>query len=186
LRGRIRRARGDPDGAFEDAKNALELARRGTDPQLRGPVYVFAARSLLEVGDRAEADAVIRELDVVDSAQQVLPLSASSVDLPFVLLELDRAGDLSDAAARLASTTPWVDAALAYVRSEFVQAADGYREIGSLVDEAQARLRAADQLVSAGRRGEADVQLQLALPFWRSVSATRYVREGEALLAASA
>jgi tetratricopeptide (TPR) repeat protein len=186
LRGRIQLARGALDDAVDEATNALEHARRGADPQMRDPVFVFAARALLEVGRRSEADAVVQELDLVENAQQALMLGTSSIDLPLVLLELGRADDLVEGASRLTSTTPWVDAALAYVRGEFVAAADQYREIGSLVDEAQARLRAADQLVSAGRRGEADVQLQLALPFWRSVGATRYVREGEALLAASA
>jgi class 3 adenylate cyclase/tetratricopeptide (TPR) repeat protein len=186
LRGRIHLARGALDDAVDDATNALELVRRGADPQLRDPVLVFAARALLEVGRRSEADAAVRELDLVENAQQALMLSAASIDLPFVLLELGRADDLADAASRVTSTTSWVDAALACVRGEFVQAADLYHEIGSLVDEAQARLGAADRLVSSGRRAEADVELQKALPFWRSVGATRYVRKGEALLAASA
>ena len=49
-----------------------------------------------------------------------------------------------------------------------------------------ADLRAAEQLVSEGRRAEADRHLQRGLAFWRSVGATRYVREGERLLAATA
>ena len=40
--------------------------------------------------------------------------------------------------------------------------------------------------MAQGRRAEADEQLQQALAFYRSVGATRYVRECEALLAASA
>jgi hypothetical protein len=48
------------------------------------------------------------------------------------------------------------------------------------------RLRAAEQMVEQGRRAEADEHLRRSLTFWRSVGATRYVREGEALLAASA
>jgi hypothetical protein len=47
-------------------------------------------------------------------------------------------------------------------------------------------LRAAGKLVAAGRRVEADEQLGRALAFFRSVGATRYIREGEALLAATA
>jgi hypothetical protein len=47
-------------------------------------------------------------------------------------------------------------------------------------------MHAAAQLVAEGRRAEADEQLRRALAFYRSVGATRYVREGEALLAASA
>jgi hypothetical protein len=41
-------------------------------------------------------------------------------------------------------------------------------------------------LVEQGRRAEADEHLHRALAFYRSVGATRYVREGESLLAASA
>jgi hypothetical protein len=40
--------------------------------------------------------------------------------------------------------------------------------------------------VREGRRAEADAELKRSLAFWRSVGATAYVREGEALLAASA
>ena len=48
-------------------------------------------------------------------------------------------------------------------------------QIGSLPDEARARLRA----------GDAE-NVAKALAFYRSVGATRYIRQGEALLAASA
>jgi hypothetical protein len=58
--------------------------------------------------------------------------------------------------------------------------------MGSLVNEAHARLRAAAQLSEVGQRREADRQLQRTLAFWRSVNATRYVREAEALLPATA
>jgi len=51
---------------------------------------------------------------------------------------------------------------------------------------ALAGLRAAEALVAGRRRAEANDQLTRALAFWRSVGATRYVREGEELLAASA
>jgi hypothetical protein len=45
-------------------------------------------------------------------------------------------------------------------------------------------LRAAEALAAAGRREEADGELTRALDFYRAVGATRYIREGEALLAA--
>ena len=65
-----------------------------------------------------------------------------------------------------------------------------YGEILAQMDapafEAFYRLRAAEAFVGEGRRAEADEQLRRALAFYRGVGATRYVREGEALLAASA
>ena len=59
-------------------------------------------------------------------------------------------------------------------------------EMGARPDEAFVRLRAAEALVEAGRRAEANVQVERALAFYRSVGATAYVREAEALFAASA
>jgi hypothetical protein len=49
-----------------------------------------------------------------------------------------------------------------------------------------ARIRAAEQLHAEGRPADASEQLERALAFFRSVGAVRYVRRGEALLAASA
>jgi hypothetical protein len=83
-------------------------------------------------------------------------------------------------------STRWLDAARAYGSGAFEEAADIYVEIGSVPDEAYARLRAAEALIEAGRRVEADAQLQRALAFYRSVGATAYITEGESLFAASA
>ena len=82
--------------------------------------------------------------------------------------------------------TPWLLAARAIAAGDFVRAAGIFQEIGDASTEAFCRLRAAETLVAAGRRAEADEQLRPALAFYRSLGATRYIREGEALLAASA
>jgi hypothetical protein len=65
---------------------------------------------------------------------------------------------------------------------DYARAADVYAEMGALPNEAYTRLRAAEELVAEGRQAEADEQLRSALAFYRSVGATRYIREGEALL----
>ena len=57
----------------------------------------------------------------------------------------------------------------------FEAAADVLAEMGDVADEAYARLRSGS-----------DDQVQRALAFYRSVGATRYIEEGEALLAATA
>ena len=77
-------------------------------------------------------------------------------------------------------------AAYAYASGDFAHGADTCATIGSPNDEALARLRTAQALIEEGRRAEADGQLQRALTYYRAVGATRYIREGEALLAASA
>ena len=56
---------------------------------------------------------------------------------------------------------------------------------GAATEEARDRLWLAERLIDQGARADADVELQRVLAFYRSVSATRYIREAEALLAAS-
>ena len=82
--------------------------------------------------------------------------------------------------------TRWLEAARAYAAGVFEEAAGIHAEMGAVVEEAYARLRAAEAYVRAGRPGEADAQLQRALAFYRSVGATAYIREAESLFAASA
>jgi hypothetical protein len=86
----------------------------------------------------------------------------------------------------LQTKEPWRSVVKGVLQGELVDVADRLGTIGLRPDEAYARLRAARELVAAGRRAEADEQLGRALAFYRAVGATRYVREGEALLAASA
>jgi hypothetical protein len=69
---------------------------------------------------------------------------------------------------------------------EFQQAADRYAKIGSLPDEAYARLCAAEQLLANGRRADGNAQLQQAVDFYREVHAFAYLRQAQALAAASA
>jgi hypothetical protein len=72
------------------------------------------------------------------------------------------------------------------VDEDFDRAAELYGEMGCVPDAALIHLRAAEKLVEAGRRAETDAHLNEAMSFYRSVRATRYIREAERLLAASA
>jgi hypothetical protein len=69
----------------------------------------------------------------------------------------------------------WLEAALHALADRWAEAADVYRRIGSVPDEADALLRSGD-----------DSRVRKALAFYRSVDATRYLRQAEALLPASA
>jgi hypothetical protein len=80
----------------------------------------------------------------------------------------------------------WRSVADALLQGDLPDVADRLGALGLKPDEAHARLGGARDLVVLGRRAEADEQLARALAFYRSVGASRYVREGEALLAASA
>jgi hypothetical protein len=58
--------------------------------------------------------------------------------------------------------------------------------MGARTEEARDRLWLAEALIEQDRRAEADSELERALFFYRSVGATRYVHQGEALMAADA
>lgn len=62
-----------------------------------------------------------------------------------------------------------------------MSAADIMGEIGALAEEAYSRLAAGRRLIDENRNSEADEQLGRALGFYRSVEATRYIREIHAL-----
>jgi Flp pilus assembly protein TadD len=99
--------------------------------------------------------------------------------------ELGIADDVSSLVAR-ASDRRWTQIIALVADGRFEQAAEQLSEIGDRSTEAEVRLLAAAELAAGGHRGEADEQLRKALAFYRSVGATRYIREGEALLVKSA
>jgi hypothetical protein len=106
-------------------------------------------------------------------------------DLAWLMIGLNRRHELAQATKQAPIRTPWIDAAEAIADGAYGEAADLYARTGARPLEAYTRLRAAAELVDAARRTEADAQLHRALAFWRSVDATRYLRDGEALLAAT-
>jgi hypothetical protein len=65
------------------------------------------------------------------------------------------------------------------------EAANLLDEIGDLPLAAYVRLQAAERFASEGRKREAQRQIERGLAFYRAVGATRYLRQGEALLAAA-
>jgi hypothetical protein len=187
IRGRIRLARGDPAGAAEDAKAGLELARVSNALQAYLPLLAFHAHVALVAGDAARAGAEATEL--VGTVTQVGPQATGSDwsgDLAIVLEALGRGAELLELAAGAPAPTRWLRAGTAMAAGRFEEAAARYAEIGSRPDEAFARLRAAERLLAAGRRSEADVQLERAMSFHSEVRADGYLRQGSGLHAASA
>ena len=186
LRGRIRLARGDVDGAQADALRALELGRVAKDPQVLWPALAFGARAFADT-DRSRANDLAAEILAEWRARELM-VSGSDCewtnDLIAVLPRLGRESDFVEA-VETQVTTPWRRAARAFFVGDFGDAAETYATLGALPEEAYVRLRWAEALVGEGRRAEADTELRKALAFWRSVGATAYVREGEALLAAA-
>jgi tetratricopeptide (TPR) repeat protein len=183
----MRVARGDIGGAIDDVSTMLELAAGIKDPQVLYPSRAVAARVFL-AADRADdatsqVDTLLAEIGT-EGVQDLAGVWA--LQLAAVMEALERGPEFLENARTLGAPTPWLEAAKLWADSEFARAADLLSEMGSLPDEALAHLRAAETLVAAGQRAEADEQLRKALALFRSVGATRYIREGEALLAASA
>jgi class 3 adenylate cyclase/tetratricopeptide (TPR) repeat protein len=186
LRGRIRLGREDLTGAVDDLDRAIVRARVAKDPQLMWPVLSFGAR-VYAAADPGRANEFVNEVLSEWKALASIPMASDWLgDLAIALDALGRAEHLVEAAASAKSIFPWLEAAEAFATGDFVGAGDMYGRIGALPDEAYARLRAARALVEQGRRTEADLQLEHSLAFSRRAGATAYVREGEALLAASA
>jgi tetratricopeptide (TPR) repeat protein len=181
----IRLARGDLEGALEDASKAVAVDREHGDPLHIAGDLAALGRVLLAVGRSEDAARVADEiLELAMSRDVPQPLEAIYTLLLFDAL--GRNAELIPALEQERVKTPTTDAALAAARGDYSAAADSYQERGFLATEAAARLWAAERLVRHGKRAEADRELRSALAFYRSVGATRFIREGEALSAASA
>ena len=186
VRAPIRLARGDESEGLLAAEQGLSLAREAQDPQVLHPSMAYYSHLLLDVGQRPQASALLDELfERLQSGPTGLG-GEWLVPLAFAVVRLEREADLEAALESTTTATPWVRAARACLAGAFEDAADILAGTGAAPHEAFARLRAAEGLVEAGRRAEADAQLQASLAFYRSVGATRYIREAEALFAASA
>jgi hypothetical protein len=183
----IRLGRADSPGAESDTERAVELSRAAGDPQLFQSTlgrasFVFLSTGNVERAEEtlAETLAALRELPTLGFA------GVGSHLLAWAALTLGREVEVMALLDREPIDSPWIRAGRAVASADFPLAADILGEMGAPAPEALFRLRSAEQLVGAARRAEADDQLHRALSFYRSVGATRYIREGEALLAATA
>jgi class 3 adenylate cyclase len=180
----IRLARGDTEAALADQQESLISGRQAKDPQALYPALAGSALVLALAGRADEAQSLLSELfgaSAVDGGS----LDESSMDC---VLAADLLGRCDEARRWLSARrdSPWYVASRELADQEFVAAAESLDSMGAARSAALARLRAAQELARTGRRAEADDQLRRALSFFRSVDATRFIREAEALLAASA
>jgi tetratricopeptide (TPR) repeat protein len=183
-RGIIRLARNETDGAVADAERALELAAEVRQPDRVFQSLAFAVRAFAASGalDRARKHA--SDFDFLSLDRRRPPPPWSSIHFAWAAQEVGHAAELERLLAGQKKQTKWTLATRAVVRGEYAEAAEMFAEIQTRPHEAYARLRAAEKLVVEGRRPEADEQLDTALAFFRSVGATRYIREAEAVLSA--
>jgi tetratricopeptide (TPR) repeat protein len=186
VRGLIRLGHNETPAAKSDAEHGLDLANANDDPQSLSFALTAAAYIFDLAGDSARAAELARTF--LQSFREGRPMGFAVLNLPMfasTALRLGLGDELTGALARHVATR-WFEVVRAYVAGDFAAAAEILVQTGSKPEEAEARLRAAERLVAEGRRAEADEQLRQAIDFYRSVRATRYIREGEALLAASA
>jgi len=174
-RSKIELARGDPAGALSGTAEALETARGAKDPQILHPCMAAYAAVWAQLGRLEEAAAVVDDLLANWRAQKMFSSAFWLLDLAHALVPLGGAQLLDGVLDRVPIPTLWADAARAHAAGDFVAAAELCAQMGAKPHEAYSRLCSGDQR-----------QVQRALEFYRSVGATRYIREGEALLAKTA
>ena len=175
-RGRIRFARGDVEGALHDAESGVVAGRRSRDPQSLIPPLSFMAWLMLRTGREREANELLDELvqAVMRSPEE------NSAETQLALFTLGRQTDLLRLVDATAPTR-WREI-LALIAADNLQAAaDLYDELGMLADAALVRMHAAKRHIAAGRNDAAREQLSRALVFWRSVGATHFIQEADAL-----
>jgi class 3 adenylate cyclase/tetratricopeptide (TPR) repeat protein len=179
IRAEIRLARDDVEGALADLQRAVEisLGRESTSRTL-----AKVARVLLDSGRGDDAAAAFEELLGVGDAD---PGPVEAFEVACVARHFGREEDVRDRLERLSAISVWAAPAIAYLNGDFVEAAERYDAAGIPVYAARARLAAGRALAAAGRQADADEQLEAALAFFRPVGATRYLRQAEALHAAS-
>lgn len=144
------------------------------DPQVLAGSLCRRTLVLVAQGQTAAALADFENLLLLgDRLADGLNVAAELPSFTWLALDLNRAAD-ADRVVRGCRSRRWSAVGNAILAGDAAAAADLLSEIGHRPAEAYARLRAGGD------------QLNQALPFYRSVGATRYVREAESQLAASA
>jgi tetratricopeptide (TPR) repeat protein len=181
-RATILATRGD-DRAYADLEYALGQLDVTKDAQVQIPTLLAGAHVSLLLGDRERAAELLDRAAPIARAfsHRAPPVGA---DEAVTIVRMKRAAVWEEIFADAAPTRRIEATRLVYA-GRTVEAAEVFARVGGPAEEAVVRLLAAQQLVDAGRRAEADVQLQRALAFYRAVGATRIVAEAEALLAAT-
>jgi DNA-binding SARP family transcriptional activator len=174
-RGRIRLARGQLEGALEDARQALALARESGDRLNLDPALAFGTRVLLAAGREADAGKLLDELLATLGGGLLKP--DLGVDLAVALVGLGRPVEALDDVL----PSRWLDAARAFAAGGPGRAARIYAEIGSRPDEATARLAAARRLLPS-RPAEGRIELERAIAFFREAGATASLEQAKELL----
>jgi class 3 adenylate cyclase/tetratricopeptide (TPR) repeat protein len=174
--------RGDLPGAERESESALAAGRRGKDAQTLGPALVAGAAVAFASGRRDEARRLMAEMLTYDPVAALLNEVSTFEDALMLLLELGMRQEIIRIVDSLPAAWPWVRIGRAIGQGDLATAADILGKMPYPVAEAVTRLRAAEAMDAAGRREDAQAQLELAVPFFRQAGATGFLRRAEALL----
>lgn len=178
-RARIWCARDDVDVARAECEKAVLVARDTQDPQwlvnaLSEVVEIYTQAGLLD-----EARSLAYEILAFDP-------KIASAGVPTLALVANRIGLDKQQFKPLLKHVPihniWRRVSELLVAGDFEAVGNMSAGFGLKDFEAEMRTRAAEVLLKEGRRDEARRQLEQALTFYRSVSATRFIREAEELM----
>ena len=176
MRGRIRFARGDVQGALADGADSLAAARAAGDAQMLVPAAAFGSR-LLWQREEEGAEALALELVELCRGASLNIANDSFPEVAPVFAGLGLRAELEELAAAMPTPTPWRDGGLALGTGDPLAAAATFGAIG-------ARPYEADSLLLAARAG-LDADLSVAIDFFREVDASAYLAEAESLAATS-
>jgi tetratricopeptide (TPR) repeat protein len=185
VRALVRLARGDNDGALADTARSVARAREVKDAQNLCPTLAVRAFVLLSTGQADPARRLATEVLENWSGVEQVVLTWGGAGALAAIAALGKRNPLETLGAESSGRSRWVAAAEGYLAGDLERAAEIFERIGSLPDAAYTRLTAAERFVADGQNAEAEAQRQKALVFYRSVGATRYIREAEVLLAAN-
>jgi tetratricopeptide (TPR) repeat protein len=179
VRARIYYARDDLDAAWTECEKALSLARATHDPQSIATALTSVAEIYAQAGRVDEAKTLVEE-----TMSDTAAASEMSVSLAWVAdwIGLDKR-KLEPLLDRLPHKF-WRQLGELMLNREFARVADIVDKMGAKDIEADARIRAAEALLERKQPDDAAAQVEQALVFFRSVGATRYIREAKQLRAA--
>jgi class 3 adenylate cyclase/tetratricopeptide (TPR) repeat protein len=186
MRALVRVGRGDLDGAREDSRWGLDVARRAAEPQAIFPSLSIHAYVLHAAGeDDGARQLVVESVELREAAGRRIPFAASG-EIVNVWVELVGRDSLEPLLQSDEGETRWLVAARALADGDLDRALALYSELESVPDIALLHRLIAESLLASGRRAEANAHLAEALAYYGSLGATHFIRQAERLLPASA
>jgi tetratricopeptide (TPR) repeat protein len=180
LRARFALASGAPDEALEASAREVELTREIADPQALLVSLGTRAKCLREAGRTDEARPLAEEVVEWWRASEALSGTVAALDMAWTLGELGEGADMLTILDAREWRPRWFDAAERIMRGDLAGAAEVCGRIGSLPEEAEAHMRAAERLPPDDpRRSE---HARQALDFYRRVGASALIRRCEAVV----